>query len=341
MAHKKGQGSSRNGRDSAGQRRGVKVYGGESVHAGSILVRQLGTVIHPGSNVRLGRDYTLFATVGRRREVRAAGQGPQEGLRLPQAPAERLIRAGRLRPVTPECSDPERARVTLLRGDAGPLRASREGSCREVRRQVPIQVKAGDGGNGAVAFRREKFIERGGPSGGDGGNGGSVVFEADPQLTTLLDYRYQQHHRARNGAARDGQRLNGALGRRPRPARPGGHADPRSRTPASCWPTSRRRAQRCGRRPGRTRRARQHELRHLHPADAALRAGRHARARSVALLLELKLLADVGLLGLPQRGQEHAHLAVCRARGRRSPTTRSPPWCRTWAWSTTRTGCPS
>lgn len=63
MAHKKGQGSSRNGRDSAGQRRGVKVYGGEAVSAGSILVRQLGTVIHPGSNVKLGRDYTLYATV--------------------------------------------------------------------------------------------------------------------------------------------------------------------------------------------------------------------------------------------------------------------------------------
>lgn len=63
MAHKKGQGSSRNGRDSASQRRGVKVYAGESVNAGSILVRQLGTVIHPGRNVKLGRDYTLYATV--------------------------------------------------------------------------------------------------------------------------------------------------------------------------------------------------------------------------------------------------------------------------------------
>jgi large subunit ribosomal protein L27 len=63
MAHKKGQGSSRNGRDSNAQRRGVKVFGGEEVTAGSILVRQLGTVIHPGSNVKLGRDYTLFATV--------------------------------------------------------------------------------------------------------------------------------------------------------------------------------------------------------------------------------------------------------------------------------------
>lgn len=63
MAHKKGQGSSRNGRDSNAQRRGVKVYGGETVPAGSILVRQLGTVIHPGNNVKLGRDYTLYATV--------------------------------------------------------------------------------------------------------------------------------------------------------------------------------------------------------------------------------------------------------------------------------------
>lgn len=63
MAHKKGQGSSRNGRDSAGQRRGVKVYGGQEVPAGSILVRQVGTLIHPGQNVRLGRDFTLYATV--------------------------------------------------------------------------------------------------------------------------------------------------------------------------------------------------------------------------------------------------------------------------------------
>lgn len=61
MAHKKGQGSSRNGRDSNGQRRGVKAYGGESVSAGSILVRQVGTRIHAGRNVGLGRDYTLYA----------------------------------------------------------------------------------------------------------------------------------------------------------------------------------------------------------------------------------------------------------------------------------------
>jgi large subunit ribosomal protein L27 len=61
MAHKKGQGSSRNGRDSNSQRRGVKVFAGERVHAGTILVRQVGTRIHPGMNVGVGRDFTLFA----------------------------------------------------------------------------------------------------------------------------------------------------------------------------------------------------------------------------------------------------------------------------------------
>ena len=63
MAHKKGQGSSRNGRDSAGQRRGVKRFGGENVRAGNILVRQVGTRVHPGKNVGMGRDFTLFAKI--------------------------------------------------------------------------------------------------------------------------------------------------------------------------------------------------------------------------------------------------------------------------------------
>jgi large subunit ribosomal protein L27 len=63
MAHKKGAGSTRNGRDSNSQRRGVKVYGGERVTAGSVLVRQVGTTIHAGKNVGVGKDFTLFALV--------------------------------------------------------------------------------------------------------------------------------------------------------------------------------------------------------------------------------------------------------------------------------------
>ncbi len=63
MAHKKAGGSSRNGRDSASQRRGVKRFGGQFVRAGNILVRQVGTKFHPGQNVGMGRDYTLFAKI--------------------------------------------------------------------------------------------------------------------------------------------------------------------------------------------------------------------------------------------------------------------------------------
>ena len=63
MAHKKGVGSSRNGRDSAGQRRGIKAFGGQLIKAGTIIVRQVGTKIHPGNNVGMGKDFTLFAKI--------------------------------------------------------------------------------------------------------------------------------------------------------------------------------------------------------------------------------------------------------------------------------------
>jgi large subunit ribosomal protein L27 len=73
MAHKKGQGSSRNGRDSQSQRRGVKRHGGEVVLAGNILVRQVGTLIHPGTNVGIGRDFTLYALVDGKVQYKRSG----------------------------------------------------------------------------------------------------------------------------------------------------------------------------------------------------------------------------------------------------------------------------
>ena len=73
MAHKKAGGSSRNGRDSQGQRRGVKVFGGETVRAGNILVRQRGTNYHAGTNVRMGRDHTLYAGIAGRVEFGTKG----------------------------------------------------------------------------------------------------------------------------------------------------------------------------------------------------------------------------------------------------------------------------
>ena len=74
MAHKKGQGSSRNGRDSNGQRRGVKRYDGQYVLAGNILVRQVGTVVHPGENVGVGKDWTLFALIDGRVHYERVGK---------------------------------------------------------------------------------------------------------------------------------------------------------------------------------------------------------------------------------------------------------------------------
>jgi large subunit ribosomal protein L27 len=73
MAHKKGQGSSKNGRDSNGQRRGVKRFAGQLVPAGNILVRQVGTVFHPGHNVGMGRDFTLYALVTGKVTFRQSG----------------------------------------------------------------------------------------------------------------------------------------------------------------------------------------------------------------------------------------------------------------------------
>jgi large subunit ribosomal protein L27 len=89
MAHKKAGGSSRNGRDSQAKRLGVKVYGGEKVNAGQILVRQRGTRVHPGVNVGIGRDHTLYARVGGQVQysVRGAGSKSTVSIQEEKAPA--------------------------------------------------------------------------------------------------------------------------------------------------------------------------------------------------------------------------------------------------------------
>jgi len=79
--------------------------------------------------------------------------------------------------------------------------------------EVRIQVKAGDGGNGCMAFRREKYVPRGGPSGGDGGRGGDVTLVADPHANTLLKYRYNPEHKAERGRHGEGSNCTGAEGR--------------------------------------------------------------------------------------------------------------------------------
>src|SRR2546425_9308661 len=78
--------------------------------------------------------------------------------------------------------------------------------------EAKVYIRSGDGGNGCVAFRREKFIEHGGPSGGNGGRGGDVVVEAVDGLNTLIDYRYAQHFKARPGVGGMGKGPHGAGG---------------------------------------------------------------------------------------------------------------------------------
>ena len=78
--------------------------------------------------------------------------------------------------------------------------------------QAKLYIKAGDGGPGCVSFRREKFIEFGGPNGGDGGRGGHVFAEAVANLNTLIDFRYQQHYKAKGGRSGEGSNRTGADG---------------------------------------------------------------------------------------------------------------------------------
>ncbi|HEY1334084.1 MAG TPA: GTPase ObgE, partial [Myxococcaceae bacterium] len=178
--------------------------------------------------------------------------------------------------------------------------------------QVSIQVKAGDGGNGAVAFRREKFVERGGPSGGDGGNGGSVVFEADTGLTTLLDYRYQQHHRARNGQHGMGSDMNGASAEDLVLRVPVGtlirDQDSGELLADLAEPGARAVVARGGR----------GGLGNMNFATSTRQTPRFAQdgkpGEERRLVLELKLLADVGLLGFPNAGKSTLISRVSRAR---------------------------
>jgi GTPase len=178
--------------------------------------------------------------------------------------------------------------------------------------QVSIQVKAGDGGNGAVAFRREKFVERGGPSGGDGGNGGSVVFEADTGLTTLLDYRYQQHHRARNGQHGMGSDMNGASAEDLVLRVPVGtlirDQDTGELLADLAAPGARSVIARGGR----------GGLGNMNFATSTRQTPRFAQdgkpGEERRLVLELKLLADVGLLGFPNAGKSTLISRVSRAR---------------------------
>ena len=178
--------------------------------------------------------------------------------------------------------------------------------------EAEVFVRAGDGGAGAVAFRREKFVPRGGPSGGDGGNGGDIVLETDERLTTLLDFRFKREYRARNGEPGRGRDQNG-------------HAAPEMvlRVPpgtlvrdvasgevlADLRENGRRWVLAKGGRGG---------LGNMNFATPTLQAPRFAQpgteGEEKRIRLELRLLADVGVVGFPNAGKSTLVSRLSRAR---------------------------
>jgi GTP-binding protein len=178
--------------------------------------------------------------------------------------------------------------------------------------QVRIYVKAGDGGDGAVAFRREKFMPKGGPSGGDGGRGGSVIFRADPMLTTLLDYRYQQHHSAPSGQAGMGSDCNGKHGDDLVLRVPVGTVFKDEETGEVLADLVEAHQEWVAAKGGRG------GLGNMNFATSTRQAPRFAQPGTAGevrtLVLELKLLADVGLVGYPNAGKSTLISVVSRAR---------------------------
>ncbi len=164
--------------------------------------------------------------------------------------------------------------------------------------EVRIHVKAGDGGDGAVAWRREKFIPRGGPAGGDGGNGADVVLLVDPQLSTLLDYRYVREHKAKSGGHGLGSDMNGVNGEDLVLRVPPGTVVKDAATGEVIADLGE---------PG---------LRFV--VAKANQAPRFAQdgtpGEERQLVLELKLLADVGIVGYPNAGKSTLISVISRAR---------------------------
>jgi GTPase len=178
--------------------------------------------------------------------------------------------------------------------------------------EAKIYVKAGNGGNGCVAFRREKYVPRGGPSGGDGGNGGSVYLEANPNDNTLLRYRYNREFKADRGRHGEGSNCTGHSGEDLILQVPVGTLavdDETGETIADLATPGQRVLAAHG---GRGGRGNQHFAKPWHQAPREHEDGFPGEERH--LRLELKLLADVGLVGFPNAGKSTLISVISAAR---------------------------
>jgi len=177
---------------------------------------------------------------------------------------------------------------------------------------VKVRVKAGDGGRGCVSFRREKYVPRGGPDGGDGGRGGHVILKATKDLNTLLDLRYQQYYRAERGEHGRGKQMHGRDGKDlviPVPAGTVVRDEENGEVLADLVSDGQEFIAARGGRGG---------LGNARFKSSTRQAPRFAQpgeeGEEKTLILELKLLADVGLIGLPNAGKSTLISAISSAR---------------------------
>jgi GTP-binding protein len=177
--------------------------------------------------------------------------------------------------------------------------------------QATIQVIAGTGGSGAEAFRRESGVPLGGPSGGDGGRGGSVILRADPQLETLLDFRYRQHYKAERGQHGEGSNRTGRTGKDLIIRVPVGTLVRDADTGAEIGELMEAGQELLVARGGRGGRGNAAFATPTNRAPRRWEPGEQGQERSIQL--ELKLIADVGLVGQPNAGKSTFLAAVSAA----------------------------